>query len=541
MNRYLKRIAAAVLASAMSLTAVSCTLRDHDEPIFPETSSKTDDTEKESKASSDYETVSVDDINSHVKQLLSDIKKSGNTAAVEQDISTLMDDIDIASEASTLAYIDYCLDFNDEKNEEKYDSLMLDFYIAYEAASYAFHRGYKSAEYSELFSDLIIEENLEYYNSPAMSLKRLEGYAEVDYSISDELTDEYYDIYFDDDMEDDEKSLKCAELYLDILSTYSPDTFYENYSRDYSPEDIIALSSSIREKITPLYDDVVDKFYDDPHCEDIFSDPVLYDDLFGTVKEYAHRLSTDIAASADDLADNERYQVGKGLRSYDVSFTSSLPKTGGSMIYLYKGKSLYDLTSAIHEFGHFHAAGYDDTSTYDAVANEDVAEIQSQGMELLFLQFYDDIYGEQSNAMKLYTIQNMLTTIESSFLVGEFEYTVLRDRDDLTPELVVERYNDIMGEYAEGYPLYYIDHIYSAPGYYISYGVSALAAMELFGDCVNDPAAALERYERIARVKSNDPDTGFRSALAECGFSDVLSAEYIDALAEQVHSYLDGI
>ena len=65
--------------------------------------------------------------------------------------------------------------------------------------------------------------------------------------------------------------------------------------------------------------------------------------------------------------------------------------------------------------------------------------------------------------------------------------------------------------------------------------------MELFGDCVNDPAAALERYERIARVKSNDPDTGFRSALAECGFSDVLSAEYIDALAEQVHSYLDGI
>ena len=98
-----------------------------------------------------------------------------------------------------------------------------------------------------------------------------------------------------------------------------------------------------------------------------------------------------------------------------------------------------------------------------------------------------------------------------------------------------------MGEYAADYPFYWIDHIFIYPGYYISYGVSALAAMELFSDCVNSPETAVEMYSRIAHLPANDPDIRFRTSLSECGFSDVLTIEYIDKLFDEIVNFINSL
>lgn len=205
-------------------------------------------------------------------------------------------------------------------------------------------------------------------------------------------------------------------------------------------------------------------------------------------------------------------------------------------MYIYTDDSYYDLLTAIHEFGHFYSSFYDETNAYSTESNIDIAEIQSQGMELMFMQFYDDIYGKQADAMKLMKAYDMADAVISSFLVGEFEYTALMQTEELTPEDVLELYDELLGDYAEEYPFYYMSHIFEAPGYYISYGVSALAAFDMFEDCINDPQAVLEKYEEIAAVPMNSKDCKFKASLKECGFSDVLTDEYIIELAEKLRN-----
>lgn len=539
-----RRISAAVIASVMMLSAGSCTFRDHTQPIFPEHSGP----QEENTAGGDvthgtlgYTKADIDTVNEQVGRLLDDIKLPDNTDAVKEDLNVLFDSVALAYEAYSASHIDYCLDWDSTKAEQEYDDCALTYSLVYEAVSYAIHHGYNSKEYSDLFTDYIDEDYLDFYTSPSMSLKRLEGYTKVDYELADERSDEYYDIYYDDSLSDEEKNRRCAEIYLDILSEYSTDTFYDYYSRDYTPEEIISAGRLIRKNLMPIYDDVLKALYDDPYSMRIYGSGTKPDELFDVIRKYADRISPEIAESAQRITDTGHYRIAEGSKCYNGSLTAELPYSDDAVVYIYCEGDADDLRTAIHEFGHYHASRFDDTPIYSVVANDDIAEIQSQAMELLFMQFYDEIYGKKSEAMILHSLSGMLLNIEVSFLIGEFEYTVLQNRDTYTADDVLDCYKRIMGGYASDYPFYYIDHMFIYPGYYISYGVSALAALEILDDVFNDPQTAAEKYSRFAHISSSDPDVKLREALAENGFSDILTDEYIDRIYGDIRRYLDSV
>ena len=538
-----RRISAAVMALVMLLPAGSCSFRDHTQPIFPEHS----DTEDNNSPADDkhgslgYTKADIDTVNEQVEKLLDDIKLPDNEDAVKEDIDVLFDSVALAYEAYSASHIDYCLDWNSSKAEREYDDCALTYSLVYEAVSYALHHGYNSKDYSDLFADYIDEDYLEFYTTPSMSLKRLEGYTKVDYELIDERSDEYYDIYYDDSLSDDEKSRRCAEIYLDILSEYSTDTFYDYYSRDYTPEEIIAAGKSIRKNLMPIYDDVIKACYDAPQSTRIYNSNTKPDELFEIIKKYADRISPEVAESAQRIIDTGHYRIAKGDNCYTGSLTAELPYSDDAIVYIYCEGDYDDLRTAIHEFGHYHASRFDDTPIYSVVANDDIAEIQSQAMELLFMQFYDEIYGKKAEAMRLFNIAGMLLNIEVSFRIGEFEYTVLQNRDTYTADDVLDCYNRIMGAYAKDYPFYYIDHMFIYPGYYISYGVSALGALEILDDVFNAPQSAAEKYSRFAHISSTDPDVKLREALAENGFSDILTDEYIDRIYDDIRRYLNSL
>ncbi len=480
-----------------------------------------------------YDTVDIADVNEDIRKLLEDIKTSGNEKAVQDDIDVLLKYADTASDAMTYKCIESYLDWDNYDLECEYEDLSETFYVLSDALGYAFAKGSKS-QYSELFDELTDDDSTEYYTQRGMNLSRVEGYASVDYNVNDENVDSYFDIAYDDSLSDDEKNLKCAEIYLEVLSNIDPENYYENYNRDYTPEDILKLSDKVDEKIKPALSELYDRFEKNKYSDDVFDSPVVFDDPFEKMKEYTSRLSSDIEKSADRLLNEELYTIAEGDNCYTGSFTSDLPVDNKALIYIYTDGSYYDMSSAIHEFGHFHASFSDDTNAYLTETNLDVAEIQSQGMELMFMQFYDEIYGEQSEAMKLKLLCDLADAVVSGFQVGEFEYRALEKAEELTPEEVLELYDEVMGDDAEGYPFYYMTHIFEAPGYYISYGVSALAALDMLDEVRSDPAAALEKYEKIAAVPANSKDCGFRNSLEECGFSDVLTEEYIEELAEEL-------
>jgi len=541
----MKKRTAALLAavSVLSSSLYSCTLNDllnDNSEVSSEVSSSSESSETDSEDTPDkYSRVTLDEVKEHISLLEEHSEESGNSKQLEEDIQLLLDDLDSISEALSYLTIDFYCDWDNEKLEEAYDSCYEDFYITAELLTYAFSNAYMVDEYKPIFEPYVNEEYVEYYTDRSLSIKRLEGYTRVDYELMDESLDEYYDVVNSKKLSNREKNLKAAEIYIDMLSMYDTETFYDAYNRDFTPEQAISLSKAVQEAIIPAGDAIEEAFYDEADSEKIYDDPVVIDDSFDTIREYASELSPSIGKYADKLCDDKLYAVTEGKGCYDGSFTIDLPKQNSSIIYTYQYDDSYDLLTAVHEFGHFYASFYDETPTYLQCNNIDIAEVQSQGMEMIFMRFYDEIYGEQSEAMKLYKLYDTVGAVISGFLIGEFEYRVLQDIETITPEEVVERFDSIMSVCDYDMELHYISHIFEQPGYYISYGVSALAALDIWQTSLADEAKALEMYENIAGIACNSDEYQFVSALQDAGFADVLDESYIASLAEQIQEYAE--
>lgn len=499
-------------------------------------------TSASSAVASDAEAPDTNEIRAHVKELLENIELSGNEKKVRENIDTLVYDIDACKEALTLITIDYYNDWKSKKLGEKYDAVYEAFYVANYFVNYAFAHGYKSKEYSDLFAPYITnEKSIESLTDPSMTLKRIEGYAKVDYEVMDERIDEYYEIINDDDLSNDEKNIKCAELYLDLLTGYDPETFYEMYNRDYTPDKIIELSKCVKKEILPAADKLTDALINSDSVEEILTDDAAFETPFKTILEYSAQLSPEIEASAKKLNDEKLFTITDDENCYPGSFTDTLPVSHKAFIYVFNNGGYHSISTPVHEFGHFYASAYDDTPVISSISNIDIAEIQSQGFEFIFSRFYDDIFKENAKAMHAIKTCDMLDAVLTGFMIGEFEYTVLKNRDTFTPEDVVNCFHKIMDDYSEDIEFYFIPHIFEQPGYYISYGVSALAAFDIWQDCLDAPDEALEKYEKIAHVPSNAAESTFCKALEECGFSDVLNKKYIEALADEIDVYISEL
>lgn len=536
------RILLAFLAVVISVSACSCGLRT-DKNISSSKKESSDISEKKSEIKkfepqtppSEYVPADMDEIRKHANQLLDDYKISENDKQLKNDIDVLLYDLDLVNNSLSYITIDYYLDWNNEKIEEKYDKCYEDFYAVYEIISYVFTICSLSEEYGHLFDEFVTDDMVEYYED--MTMETVEEYAREDYQFMDIYLDDYYDTAYSDKFDDDEKNLLCAKIYLDILENYDTESFYEQYYRDYTPDEVIELCDVIRSEIVPVYNQLFERLYDLDGIDDIIDSPVYFENPFEEILKYSSRLSPDIEKSAKKILDENLYTIASGDECYDGSFTVDLTAQNSALVYVYDDEFFEGFLTAVHEFGHFHASFYDDTTTFRQMNNLDIAEIQSQGLELLFMQFYDEIYGKQSDAMKIIKTASILESVITGFFIGEFEYTVLENRDEMSPKDVIECYNEIMGDLSEDLPFYYITHIFEQPAYYISYGTSALASFEIF----ENPENALELYEKIVEIPCNSDEYQFKSALEKCGFSDVLNEEYIKNLAERITAFSDAI
>lgn len=545
------RLAALIMAASLPLSLISCSLRNDDKKdktskkeknSSADESSKSTSSQKDDSVSpaSDLTDIDLDTVRGHVEDLLSDIKEEDSSDAISKDIDILLSDLDELYTASARSSIDYYYHFDDEKYEDIYDMYDEELYVSYALIQFAFTKGYLSDEYSDMFEKYITDEDMpDYYGEPGMTLRRCEGYAKVDHDLLDEYLDDYFDIVYSDEYSDDEKDLLCAEIYLDILASYDTETFYEQFNRDYSPDEICDITDHIKNEFIPVSDKLLNHFFDIKNSDDILSDPVKVDDYFAAIEEYVSKISPDAGKAANDIQQNKLYTIASGDSSFTGSFTTDLPATDEAYIYVYDDDSYLGFLTAIHEFGHYYASSYDHTIAYFNDPNLDIAEVQSQGLSILFTQFYDDIYGEQAEGMKTITVFELVDSVISGFIIGEYEYSVLCGKDTLSPEDVVDLFYESMEDYDNGLHFYEITHLFEMPGYYISYGVSALAALDLLGDTLNDPEKAAERYEKIARVPSSSNEYQFRKALAQCGFHDVLSKDYISDLAAEIEKYAE--
>ncbi|MDO5147843.1 MAG: dockerin type I domain-containing protein [Oscillospiraceae bacterium] len=339
-----------------------------------------------------------------------------------------------------------------------------------------------------------------------------------------------------------DKDLECAEIYLKLVKLNNSivnrekydnyfDYMYDVYGRDYSSDEIKQINSSVSglmddadRELTDRLNTLKNKMLTDKNAK------LVFENNMEIAQQYAYRISEELSVSASEALEKGLYITGSGSDSEQAAYTTMLSYCNSAIIYQYLYGNYNDLTSALHEFGHFNAMRLSCIpSLYINRHNIDVAEVQSQGLEVLYTQFYESIYGEYAETMRLMEAMSLIRSVAAGFIGNEFEDYVYENAENLTAEDVVSKYNEISSRYKfYNVNFYRITHFFVSPGYYISYAVSALAALNLWDVMYSDPELAVSMYNDFSHYPTWGP-TGFSEALDTAGFENVLSTEFIES------------
>ena len=340
-----------------------------------------------------------------------------------------------------------------------------------------------------------------------------------------------------------------AELFVELAAvrnemaglygydSYADYAYAELYSRAYAPEEARKIWTAAREDVMPFYAEKYRGVYG--AAENSFSlwkldcspERVRAALLYG-----AQHMSPEVSEACGYMLRHGLCDLERSDDKRAKGYTVWLPDY--KVPYIFNAPSGFadDYQDAFHEFGHFLSYFYCGDDGQD---DFDLCEIQSQGMEVMFLNFYDDIFGDAAAVMRAQTVLGLLGSVIDGAMYDEFQQRVYAE-ESLTPERVDEIFAEVCVDY--GYAEYdgfergwtFLSHNFENPFYYISYAVSALPALELFVRAQSSPADAMDAYLRIAAMSSEYCTVA--DAFAQPGMTDWLNAPDAQALISGIRS-----
>jgi hypothetical protein len=240
----------------------------------------------------------------------------------------------------------------------------------------------------------------------------------------------------------------------------------------------------------------------------------------GNLGEHAHQM-----LEADSLFTN-------ASDAMQGAFTTAL----GERSYCFFGPGYANSCTVVHEAGHYYASRYADLNSIPL----DLAETHSQGNEWLFMAYLKQrMPVDTHEAIVNYRIYNDLAMIMICLMVDEFEQIVYTtDLTGFTAEDFDEIMNSVCSQYVT--PQYCYENItdinaywrlvvVDQPVYYISYAVSAIAAMDLYTIAREDYQKAADIYQKLCE----EPvlEEGYLANIVASGLSSPFDKSFYKALA----------
>lgn len=384
---------------------------------------------------------------------------------------------------------------------------------------------------------------------------------------------------------------KAGELLIELSSVYNEvylydyiDYAYSSYGRDYTAGEVIYMRGYVKEYIGQY----VEKLFDDLGADGymLYLTASTQEDLTASpeVKDFLSSVSSaEAVMNADHSMRDYLTDAYDYMRKYDLYYRSENPNgsTGAFTTYLQKYDMPYlfqyvtgamkDVTTFVHEFGHFSAYWL---SGADASVSLDVNEVQSQALEMMFINRYEDLFGNYSvyNRMTgqyasgsaladimikgdLFT--KLLYSVVMGCVMDELQYDVytyggqynsgadvtahfseLLNEYGLSDEFISE-YSGVLG-YDYDYMRYWwaaVSHTFESPFYYISYAVSAIPAITIYVESTTDFVGAAQKYNYIQWYSRSEYDNTFTALLRKAGLD---SPFKLDAYAE-ISNYLNTL
>ena len=342
--------------------------------------------------------------------------------------------------------------------------------------------------------------------------------------------------------------LRMVDVRQEIAQYYGYDNYTEYayeaiYQRDYTPEEIQAFHQAAKKHVYPLYS-ALNTLFNNALDEEIFYADYSSDIALDMMEPYIGQMSSELKESFDYMCGHGLYDSGFGDYKNTVGYTTMINGYGAPFYFNSPYGNLYDFTTAVHEFGHYNNFYWQPNGWNDGSKSIDLAEVHSQGLELLFSYYYPEIFGENSQFVLDYQLSNMVSILYQGSIHDELQQFVY-STDDLTVQKINEKYRQLAGEYGivaaddprtEMYSWCTIPHTFTSPCYYISYAVSAAGALAFWLDAQEDYFTALDKYLEFTAL---DYSLNFQESFETLGMDSPISPAYMEELVDTLWTALD--
>ena len=304
---------------------------------------------------------------------------------------------------------------------------------------------------------------------------------------------------------------------------------YASYNRDYSAQDAQRLAERIRQTIVPLFSDMQAEYYGAWMrlcCGTFYRDASL-----PRIQTAATRILEELSEPWTYMVEHQMFDLENTNNRMQGSYTTYFPSYGAPFLFSSWDDSYSMPTTLLHEFGHY-ASYYFNGEDAFGCESMDLAEADSQGLEMLAISQYDLLYGALSDAAETVSLFNALYVVISGCMEDLFQQYAYHT-DGVTTEMLNREYERLCDAFGlkdlglSALSWTEVPHTFQQPMYYISYCAGMLAALELYGE----GERAADAYSAILH---RDKDAEFRTLMMQIGLSDPIDPDTVDAVAEIV-------
>jgi hypothetical protein len=333
---------------------------------------------------------------------------------------------------------------------------------------------------------------------------------------------------------------EIAKIYgYDNYYTYAYEVVYE---RDYAPEKVEQMRNFAKTHLPASFSGASSRFDKSFGKLDAAGQTKVINFLYN---DY-NRLNTDYVGEYLKVMPGNLKEHTQHMLGYDSMFVVTNAAMAGAFTtmigdrsYCYFGPEYGNSCTVIHEAGHYYASRYSDLGDIPL----DLAEVHSQANEWLFLTHVATLMDSKHyTAMASYQMYNSLAMILICLMVDEFEQIVYST--DIS-KFDAADFDAIMNQVCSGYfdveffknnvtdvNAYWRAVVVEQPVYYISYAVSSIAALDLYGIAREDFAAAAEIYRKLCEEPMEDG--GFLESISNVGLSGPFDEDFYIMLKELV-------
>lgn len=359
------------------------------------------------------------------------------------------------------------------------------------------------------------------------------------------------------DLLEREQNRAAGEIFLQLVrvrteiaresgyQSYADYAYQLLYDRDYTLEEIRSVRQAAKDYWVPLEAALAGAVSErELRALDVRT-RASGDAILDALEPFMGRIDPELGETFTFMRRYHLYDIAPSGSKLPVGYTVGLPSYGTAFIFDCPYGDYQDYATLIHEFGHFNEAFHSVEHDLWSSFHIDVGEIHSQGLEVLFAAYADELFGpEGGRAFYWSTISNMVSSVLEGCMYDEFQEAVYRE-SDLTLEEVNRLFKDISEEYgyvygedeAESFFWVEIPHNFQSPMYYISYATSALSALDLWLKSLEDWDGAVDIYLDLAAMGMRRP---YRETVEAAGLRDIFRERTMRQLAEGVQDRLEA-